>query len=103
MAMKGFDALFDAPLNSLLPKPLKLAFLGGRLTVRLWTLDPPIGVRIPASQCELALAFKGVSRSVESASPFSFPLLFANSLPVFQSSPSSLLVAACCMVGRTWL
>jgi hypothetical protein len=27
-----------------------MSLLGGRLTVRLRTLDPPIGVRIPASQ-----------------------------------------------------
>ena len=29
---------------------IEVVRLGGRLTVRLRTLDPPIGVRIPASQ-----------------------------------------------------
>ena len=38
-------------LTTKIPKrKLNLAQLGGRLTVRLRTLDPPIGVRIPASQ-----------------------------------------------------
>jgi hypothetical protein len=40
--------------------------LGGRLTVRLRTLDPPIGVRIPASQpFEISELGNGLSDPVQ--------------------------------------
>ena len=67
----------------------------------LRTLDPPIGVRIPASQLLLLYLFARVGGLTMSSDPFVFMRLFAKCLRDPDSKPSSFLVAAICIEGRT--
>ena len=64
--------------------------------VRLRTLDPPIGVRLPASQPHLV-------NDLRSASTLAVFVLCAYFVPPVPNSIfSSLSVATCCLEGRRW-
>src|SRR5262252_4012142 len=55
---------------------IRIPFLGGRLTVRLRTLDPPIGVRIPASQPIPARWLRTLTNFSSAAKSFSLQLIY---------------------------